>query len=182
MAKTKIVTFDGHDCVGKTSLISSLVHQLSESGRSVAVLRTMTRDLDAERKRDSSLSTNVWFYLSAWLNTEKEILSMRESAEFILIDRSYYSTLVLARVLGLRFPDFLLGTLLRPDFAIWVRVAEEERRRRVREKALEADRVTIDDDLIRRADLEYSSLGLISIQNDGPLPEIARRLYQIAVP
>ncbi|HET8574931.1 MAG TPA: hypothetical protein VFM02_02030 [Candidatus Paceibacterota bacterium] len=181
MAKTITVTFDGHDCVGKTSLISALVHRLTKDGYTVTTLRSMTRGFNAERLNHSKVSKNVWFYISAWLITEKEISQVLGHVDFVLVDRSYYSTLVLARVFELQFPEFILPLFLRPDFSIMVYVKEEERLRRIQKKkeASALDYVTSNEDLIRKADEVYSSLGLIPIDNEGDLLKVAAKVQAI---
>ncbi|MGB3921966.1 MAG: hypothetical protein WBL19_01620 [Minisyncoccia bacterium] len=180
MAKAKIVSFDGHDCVGKTSLMSATVHALSEKGLSVTMFRSVNKDFETERLRHSEVSQNIWFYVSAWLNTEKEILKSVDSTNFIFIDRSYYSTMVLAGALDLYFPHFLLQTFLKPDYAFWVQVSEEERMRRLeRKRATREDYITVNATLISKADLIYTSLGLLPLNNEGPLQDGAQRLSAI---
>lgn len=176
---TEVVTFDGHDSVGKTTLIAALTHILVANGQRTLVLRSVSKDFENLRAKHKDLRSSVWFHLTAWLEVEKEIARVEGGLDFILVDRSYFSTLVMARALNKLFPDFLLKRFRVSDFSIWVRLDEETRRKRLAEKNDDRDRVTIDEKLIRNADDIYSQLGMISIWTNTPPKQTAERLFKI---
>jgi thymidylate kinase len=173
----KIITLDGHDYTGKSSLIELCKEKLIENGNTAISLRSMTEQLDNYRRANRHVQHNPWFYLSAWIQTESKI--RESSAEYILVDRSYYSTYVLCKTLGIKFPDFLLKTLIKPDLAVQVKVDEKIRLERMRKNRdlNEIDKRTKDGELIRRADAVYESLGLCPIFNNGQIENTAEELY-----
>lgn len=168
----KVITFDGHDGVGKSTIVQAICTELNNRNIKTIVLPSLKGYLNDFRSQNPSIGVNIWFYFSAWLLLEKQILSLENSYDYILVDRSYFSTVVLARVKKVSFPQELIKSFMKPDRAIWVHLDEITRIERLKKRGLgELDLQTIDENLIRSATEEYEKLGLLKVLTND-LPEI----------
>jgi len=175
----KIITFDGHDSVGKTSLITSGLEKLSKEGFRAYGLKSVSEKYASQR--GDNMRDNIALYLQAWQDTEETIEDISQDNDFILVDRSYRSTQVLAQVMGIPIPTSTYEGFKTPDLAVRVTLDEDERIRRMHTKEdLSAhDSHTINKDLIRRANEVYDSLGFIELNNGGTLNETTDKLYML---
>ncbi|MGM5480369.1 MAG: hypothetical protein ACQESC_02830 [Nanobdellota archaeon] len=177
----KIITFDGHDNVGKSSLISYCQNLMINDNNKVNTYQTINHDFKIYRENMPEDQKNPWFYLSAWLVTENQLKKDKFSFDYLLVDRSYFSTQVLSYSLGIEFPEFMIEKFLIPDLPIQVKVNESVRLKRM---AVDldisySDKKSMDTELIKRADYYYAQLGLRSFNNDKPLKESAIDLYEL---
>jgi len=175
----KVITFDGHDGVGKTSLISSTLERLTSSGYNSRGLRVVNNGHTSVNGQD--MKTNIEIYLNAWKDTEDIIKNLHPNYEFLLVDRSHFSTYVLAQVFGIEITQTKYERFLKPDLAIRVTLDEDERVRRLLSKKDRSphDERTVDKDLILRANRIYDTLRLTELNNSGSLDQTSEKLYML---
>jgi thymidylate kinase len=171
---TKTVVFEGHDGVGKSSLITQTYQLLQEKGFEVICLRTPIPEVEVYRKDAEKLGANPWYYLFSWMISEKLCQEKHRDKDYILIDRSYFSTWVSFTARNLEFPNQLLQFFTHPDYKIWVRVKEKTRIERMERRGiLNHDLVTMNHSLMSSADGLYAQMGFIEIWNDKDIKEVA---------
>jgi thymidylate kinase len=178
----KIITFDGHDNVGKTSLIKRCSELMIQNGKRTEICKSLNDAFDKHRHDSEYAQNNPWFYLTAWKITEDKIRDASLENDYIFVDRSFYSTQVLCNVLEINFPEFVLDYFLNPDLAIQVKVCEEIRLQRmslIRNQLSKVDKKTINKDLICKANKYYDTLGLYPFYNNGTLEQGANKLFEI---
>lgn len=180
--KSKLITFDGHDGVGKSTLIKEVCKRLYEQNFSYKSIESINKRIALFREQAEQNAPNVWYYFFAWLDLEKRLISLFRIYDIILVDRSFFSTIVSFKARGLNFPDEILNSFINPSLSLWIRVNEDERRKRLMsKKMLPHDYNTLNYNLITRADEIYASLGLTEIINEGNIQEIASYIVSLII-
>jgi len=176
----KIITFDGHDGTGKSTVALLLNETLQSRGHNTIILSPVQGFMNNFRKKNLSVASDIWFYFAAWLLLEKRIELIGATYDYILVDRSYNSTIVLARVKNISFPNTITDCFLKPDLAIWIHVDEPARLERLAQKKFDKiDNQTRDNKLIERANLEYEKLNLIKVFASIPPEQIVKNLLNL---
>ncbi len=176
----KVITFDGHDGTGKTTIVSLLCETLESKKHNTIILSPMQGFLNDFRKENYSTNNDIWFYFASWLLLEKKIELIQRDYDYVLVDRSYFSTIVLARAKDIPFPTILIDSFLRPNFMIWTHVKESIRIARLKQKGPDRiDILTIDKQLITKATLEYEKLNIFKVDTNLPPQQIVNNLLKL---
>lgn len=178
-----IIVFEGHDGVGKTSVINSVKRLLQLNGKNVTIVKNPSKIYKNVRDGiKNNLSASFYFSYSASMFALYEAEYMKRLGyNIILMDRYYYSTLVSHMSRGFHVDMNYFDVFLKPDLVFWLKVSEETRCERLfgRKENLEHDMLTLNKDLIKKADEFYSSFGLIEIDNERELDIVAKDVYSI---
>lgn len=171
-----IVAFEGHDGVGKSTIINGVSELLVKAHYEIKVIQNPIPEFSELRhKVDSSHNIELafLFYLMSSLHTlvRARCEVLYSGIDIVLIDRYIYSTLVSFCARGYQPAENMWGICPKPDLAFWVIVDEKIRRQRVisREKIESHDKNSLDPELISRADKLYESIGMIKIDNSREL-------------
>jgi thymidylate kinase len=170
-----LVVFEGHDGVGKSSVIREVHMRLELEGCKVASISNPDPKLkDIRKSIDSSgnLEASFRYYLACSLYSAATAdIALQAGAQVVLMDRFFYSTIVSHEARGLVIQESFFHLFPRVDLGFWVRTTELTRQRRLQKRrcAEAHDRSSLNEDFIRIADEAYKRLGLIQIDNDGLL-------------
>ena len=156
MARGKLITIEGIDGAGKSTLAGALVRELTARGRQVELLREPGGVDVSERIRalvkDPALAVapraEALLYAAARAQLVQELLSpLLEQGTLILLDRFVDSSLAYqgaGRALGVpevrAINRFATGAL-EPDRTLLLRISPAAGRRRQQHRALEPDRL-----------------------------------------
>lgn len=129
MHKTKMIAIDGPDLSGKSTLVKSLVSELTNEGYSVKQLhfprekhpigKAIYELLASDIKIDAyALQSLYAAEMHDFCKTQLDDLKMKY--DYIILDRYYYSTMVYSDVLGLNIEKIaiLSKDIVRPDLFI----------------------------------------------------------------
>jgi thymidylate kinase len=171
-----LVVFEGHDGVGKTTVIDEVSRTLVGRRYNVAQIRNPAPLFDSVRETVRALhdlEVSFRFYLMANLYSTICVNTSRRKADIILMDRSIYSTIVSHQALGYQVPRSVLDLFPRPELAFWIVMDEQERLHRILGKRdtdqRTNDLASVNATLIQRANELYESYDLIKIDNSGDL-------------
>ncbi len=169
------VVFEGHDGVGKSSIIKVVQEYFTEIGWVVCCLKNPSTIFEKMRRSvDSSdnLVLSFRFYLmsSLFVETQAELLETKN--DLILIDRSIFSTIVSHTARGYPIPVGI-EYFSSPDLKFWIRVDEDLRRKRILDRSCGEvtghDAKTFSDKIIKQANDLYDRFDMIKIDNSREL-------------
>jgi len=172
-----IIVFEGHDGVGKTSVIREVYIRLGLEGCRVASISNPDPKLkDIRKSIDSSgnLEASFRYYLACSLySAAMADIALQAGVQVVLMDRFFYSTIVSHEARGLVMKERFLHLFPAVDLGFWIRATELTRQSRLRERdcAEAHDHSSLNEDFIRLADEAYKRWGLIQVNNDGLLRE-----------
>jgi dTMP kinase len=161
VARGRLVTIEGLDGAGKSTLASSLAREIARAGRAVELLREPGGVPISERLRalvkDPALTVSpraeALLYAAARAQLVHERLTpLLERGTFVLLDRFVDSSLAYqgaGRALGVeevRSINLFATGGLTPDRTLLLRISPSARRARLRERANEPDRLELEDD------------------------------------
>ena len=106
-------------------------------------------------------------------STEREYLTVFKNIRiivlcYLLLDRYYFSTIVSHEARGLNVDRTLFESLEKVDLKLQIKTSENKRKERILQRNIQThhDMNTFDNDLIRRADELFLTLGFIIIDNN----------------
>ena len=156
MARGRLITIEGLDGAGKSTLARGLERAIAERGGEARVLREpggvelseRIRALLADPKLAVSPRTEALLYAAARAQlVEERVQPLLQRGEFVLLDRFVDSSLAYqgaGRALGVQqireINQFATGRL-EPDRTLLLRIAPAAGRARQRERALQPDRL-----------------------------------------
>lgn len=161
VAHGRLVTIEGLDGAGKSTLASSLAHEIALRGQPVELLREPGGVEISERLRalvkDPTLTVSpraeALLYAAARAQLVHELLiPLLERGTFVLLDRFVDSSLAYqgaGRALGIeevRAINLFATGGLTPDRTLLLRISTAIRRARLRERATEPDRLELEDE------------------------------------
>lgn len=155
-----LIAFEGHDGVGKTTLMNLLKLELQKKGYVVKYFYSLPDKFNDMRKRIdlfNDLELSFWFYTIGDLMAVNNALE--DNCEILLFDRYIYSTLVSHIARGLKINDEkILNFFPIPDMTFYINVDRNELCRRV----------------FLRNDIESNDLEIVQ---NGKLLDVAEKLY-----
>jgi thymidylate kinase len=167
-----IIVFEGHDGVGKSTLINFISQKLESLGYSIYQLNNSKKNVLNLFEFDSPDYQNLIYQtrlsLLTSLITSLKIENEYEGIDLIFLHRYYYSTYVFASAMGVKLPN-LTHLFPQPKLAFWIKCSEEERYKRIlsrKGKKTSSDFQSMNRELISKADKIYSRFNLIEIFNE----------------
>jgi dTMP kinase len=172
------IVIEGMDGCGKSTITDLLAKRIAaESYKTppcpVSLIR---KDIDNCQDRFASF----FYYMASNFYAATEIKTILNTNKSVVCDRYYYTTLsAYSEEVESFFSDFasgcdiLTGKILKPDYAFFLDVSEEERIQRLKKRVnLSVDDLESMDPLIRCKQLEkYKIMGLITIDTTESSPE-----------
>lgn len=171
-----LIAFEGHDGVGKTTLINLLKLELQKKGYAAKYFYSLPDKFNDMRKHIDSfndLELSFWFYAIGDLMAVSNALG--DDCEILLFDRYIYSTLVSHIARGLKVNDEkVLSFFPIPDMTFYINVDRNELCRRV---FLRNDTESNDLEIVQNSKLLdvaedlYGKYSMIYIDNNGNIAE-----------
>ena len=188
MAKGLIISFDGHDGTGKSTIINAVNEFLISRGMNTIIISNLelgADDLFLKSQIDNAelndeLFCKYYFMLSFRKHLLSEVYSM--SYDVVIVDRYFYSSLAFCDVKGVQISDSGLRMIPAPSLGYWVTVDEQTRRERLfarPSKLSESDIASTNDpDMILKANKTYSKFGLIRLDSLEGTKRNVLKVYQ----
>lgn len=170
-----IIAFEGHDGVGKSTIVVAISKLFAKKGLRVAtVSNTENGFLEIRKHVDekNDLEQSFRFYLMCNLLAMAVADSLLSEHDLILMDRSIYSTFVSHTALGYQIPIDPFAVCNIPDICFWIQVDEKIRQHRIlkeKNKISPHDLESLNDSLIGYANNLYSKFDLIPVDNSKEL-------------
>ena len=159
-----IITLDGLDGVGKSTVANLLVEKIN------AKIIKGVRDVYVDKLAFESKHIDVrcLYYLASFLDSVLD--SKKEKDSIIIFDKSYYSTIVYHKLLGSKIDiEETLTKIVSPDLKIYLTCNQDLWKKRLRERNkldwYEEKLLTIQY-LPEKIEALYAELGLIRIENN----------------
>ncbi len=179
-----LVVFEGHDGVGKTSLVAATASVLNAQNISTLTMRCPPDRLTRERSevaRSEDLGSLLHFYTRAAALVCQDYEGRADENSIVLCDRYIYSTLALGGACTGAIPWERATGLRTPDLGLWIVVPESVRLDRLSMRGGRSDHEIPDPRLIQKADHCYAGFGLMSISNEAPLRDVSARVAAMIV-
>jgi len=174
-----VLVFEGHDGVGKTTLIHHLEQYFLSKKIKAVIVKNPSPIFDLHHPNDD-LQSSYYKSFSASVYTLYEIQKLKERYDYILVDRYFYSTYVSFKARGLKVDIKDFDLFQKPDKAFLIHLPEALRQSRLlkREESHIHDTQTFNSDLISKADLYYQSFEMIQIINDGTVEKMVSEIIK----
>ena len=127
MNNQQLLTIEGVDCVGKTTLAKRIASELGYTYYTTPQLPLSNIRKSIEELRD--IETRFFYYLTSVIAVQPELKATLAGGNQIVIDRYVYSTFAMHRVLGAtaKCVQLELLPILRPSLGILLIASEEAR-------------------------------------------------------
>lgn len=169
----KLISFEGIDGVGKSTVVDAVYEKLSIKGYNVCMLRDPGSSEMGEQLRNliksdipRSKLTNLFLYLSARLELVADIEKLKDQYEYILLDR-YVDSTVAYQAYGQNIDlntiktlnDILLeGDKYLPNKTYYLFLDEQTRLERLAKRTEDLDDIDINTEFLSRVKKGYESL------------------------
>lgn len=169
----KLISFEGIDGVGKSTVVDEVFNKLSIKGYNVYLLRDPGSSEIGEQLRDiiksdipRSKLTNLFLYLTARLELVSEIESSKNDYDYILLDRYVDSTVAYqgyGQDIDLSIIESLNNILLDnhkylPDRTYYLFLDEKTRLERLTKRQEELDNIDTNHEFLSKVKKGYESL------------------------
>lgn len=181
-----LITFDGHDGVGKTTIAQGVYHYLKAEGYAVMyhsasqVLPDFYKESDLLKGAHYAIQVYLLSHLYTSLQYELRVVYLKE-VSIMLVDRYIFSTLALLYARKEPIPWDILNFLQRPHLSFRIIVPENIRRLRLERRGMlsQRDEDSLSKEIIYRADVFYRRMGLIEVDNSGTVEEAVNKVVEI---
>ena len=169
----KLISFEGIDGVGKSTVVDAVYEKLSIKGYNVCILRDPGSSEMGEQLRNliksdipRSKMTNLFLYLSARLELVADIEKLKDQYDYILLDRYVDSTVAYqayGQNIDLNTIKTLNGILLEgdkylPNKTYYLFLDEKTRLERLTKRTEDLDDIDTDTEFLSRVKKGYESL------------------------
>ena len=169
----KLISFEGIDGVGKSTVVTEVYEKLSIKGYNVCLLRDPGSSEIGEQLRNliksdipRSKLTNLFLYLAARLELVSEIESSKNDYDYILLDRYVDSTIAYqgyGQGIDLSIINSLNDILLdnnkySPNRTYYLFLDEKTRLERLTKRQDELDNIDINNEFLSKVKKGYESL------------------------